>query len=117
MEFREALPVLRLLADGVNPQTNESFPKDSPYNNPFVIRALHAAVRATEWADRKTSLPQNGGKGWTPEEDQQLRREFHSAIDFNEIARTHGRSRGAIVTRLERLGEMPAPHAADRTAT
>jgi hypothetical protein len=117
MEFREALPILRLLADGIDPETQQPFPKNSPYGAPAVIRSLHAAIRATEWADRKTSLPQNVGKAWTPEEDQQLRREFHSSVDFHDIARIHGRSRGAIMTRLERLGEMPAPNVAARTTT
>lgn len=110
MEYREALPILRLLADGMDPNTNQPFAPNSPYNAARVIRALEAAVRATEWADRKTSLPTNVGKGWSPDEDQLLRREFHSAVDFSEIARRHGRTRGAIVTRLERLGELPPPH-------
>jgi hypothetical protein len=110
MEYREALSILRLLADGIDPNTNQPFATTATYNSPRVIRALEAAVRATEWADRKTSLPENVGKGWTPEEDQRLRSEFHSSADFSEIARRHGRTRGAILTRLERLGEMPAPH-------
>ena len=117
MDYREALPIVRLLADGKDPQTNRPFPKDSPYNQPPIIRALQAAARAVEWADRKTALPPNVGKGWSPEEDEQLRHEFHSSLDFSEIARRHARTRGAIITRLERLGEMPAPHAAARTTT
>ena len=106
MEYREALPILRLLADGVDPETKQLFPKDAPYNTPRVIRALQAAVRAVEWAHRKKSLPENVGKGWTPNEDEQLRREFHGAVDFSEIARRHERTRGAIISRLEHLGEM-----------
>ncbi len=114
MEFREALPIVRSLADGINPVDHATLPADSPYNMPAVVRALAAAVRALDWADRKTSLPANTGRGWSIEEDEKLRKEFHSAIDFSEIARRHGRTRGAIITRLERLGEMPAPHPSPR---
>ncbi len=117
MEFREALPIIRSLADGRDAATNQPFAPDSLFNRPVVIRALQAAVRAVEWADRKTALPENVGKGWTPEEDERLRREFHSSVDFSKIARRHGRTRGAINTRLERLGEMPVPGVTLKTTT
>lgn len=117
MEFREALPIVRSLADGLNPLDHKPLPPDSPFNLPTVIRALGAAVRALDWADRKTSLPSNTGRGWSVEEDEKLRNEFHSPVDFSEIARRHGRTRGAIITRLERLGEMPAPHPSPRSNT
>lgn len=117
MDFREALPIIHSLADGLNPTDQRPLPAESVYNNPAVIRALAAAMRALDWADRKTSLPSNTGKGWSIEEDEKLRKEFHSSVDFSEIARRHSRTRGAIITRLERLGEMPAPHPGPKTNT
>ena len=40
------------------------------------------------------------GERWSPEEDMQLRAEFHEGVGLREIAQRHDRSCAAIVSRL-----------------
>ena len=47
------------------------------------------------------------GSRWTPEEEEQLRREFDKKLTVAEIARRHQRSRGAIQNRLVKLDLIP----------
>ncbi len=48
MEKFEASQILQGLADGIDPDTGEVFPDDSPYQRPKTIRALFVAIRAIE---------------------------------------------------------------------
>lgn len=41
---------------------------------------------------------------WTTQEDRQLNTEFKESVVLNEIASAHGRKRGAIRSRLKKLG-------------
>lgn len=109
MELTEAISILKRLADGVDPETGEVFPEDSPYQRANTTRALYAALQRLELStlNGKTRvLPDNAGKPWDLKEDEQAVREFERAIDFAEMARLHGRTRGAIVARLEKLGKL-----------
>jgi DNA helicase IV len=45
---------------------------------------------------------------WDPAEDQALTVEFRENLDIKSIAKRHGRQRGAIRSRLKRLGLIPA---------
>ena len=63
-----------------------------------VIRALF-----TIW--QETSAPlRNAGKPWNDIEDSKLSDEFASKMSISDIASEHGRTRGAIESRLEKLG-------------
>ena len=44
MHLESALPIVKALADGVNPVTGEQYPEQSPYAEPRALRALFAAV-------------------------------------------------------------------------
>ena len=44
MQLDAALPIVRALADGVNPVTGEAYPDHSPYAEPRTLRALYSAV-------------------------------------------------------------------------
>lgn len=77
--------------------------KDSVYNSPEIIRALFTILEALRNPSGKSSA-QNAGNPWTDIEEDQLRNEFNSNMRITDIAREHGRSRGAIESRLERLG-------------
>ena len=123
MEKSEALGIIQALADGVDPDTGEIFPDDSPYQHPRIIRALFVASRAIETllaqerqgqskkngvtADSegrtRKSLPINAGKGWTAEENQALLIAFEQGISTKELAKGHQRTEGAIISRLVRL--------------
>jgi hypothetical protein len=114
MQLESALPIVRALADGVNPITGEAYPEHSPYAEPRTLRALYAAVdimdKEVEREKRKQRLPANFGKPWTAEEDGTLVSEFDAAIPMPEMARRHARTQSSIRLRLEKLGKIqPEP--------
>jgi hypothetical protein len=112
MDLHEALQTIRALADGVNPSTGEVFAEGSAYQQPETVRALAKAIEMMETAEkreRRTAGP-NSFNMWTKDEEDRLCQEFQKHLDFNEMARLHKRSRGAIVARLVKLGKV-APQA------
>ena len=112
MENAKAADIIAALADGVSPLTGEEFPKNSVYNNPEIIRALFAAVEALkqearrEAKKRNRQLPANAGQPWSAEEDEKLASMFDRGAAIQELTESHQRTRGAIATRLERLGKI-----------
>lgn len=116
MDIGRASDILRMLADGLDPSTGEPAASDSVLQHPDTVRALHLALAASE---RGESNPPTGSansyKAWSSDEDTQLCKEFHGSVDFDEIASAHGRSRGAIISRLAALGRIK-PKGKDREA-
>ena len=124
MDPSRAREILRALADGRDPATGAPFPPDSPYQQADTVRALHAALEAlsaTSLQPTASSLPPSPGNltsdirpltssphpapaRWTPEEEQRLRDAFAAQTPIPAIAATHNRTRGAITSRLIRLG-------------
>src|SRR5712664_776900 len=96
MQLSNALPILRALADGVNPVTGEAYPEHSPYAEPRTLRALYSAVdlvqREVEREKRREKLPANFGKPWTQGEDEALGKEFDAGVTMVDIARKHART-------------------------
>jgi DNA-directed RNA polymerase specialized sigma24 family protein len=94
----------------VDPTTGEVLPAGSVLESPDVIRALHAAVaaldRRSRAAQRDSSLPDNAGKSWGPADDADLVKMFELGRSIAEIAETFQRTRGAIESRLVRLGKL-----------
>jgi len=114
MQLDAALPIVRALADGVNPITGEAYPEQSPYAEPRTLRALFSAVdlmsREVEREKRRERLPANFGKPWTQGEDETLAGEFDSGMSMADIARRHARTHSSIRLRLEKLGKIePTP--------
>ena len=114
MHLDAALPIVRALADGVNPITGEAYPDHSPYAEPRTLRALYSAVdlmqREVEREKRRERLPANFGKPWTQAEDETLVGEFDGGMVMIDIARRHARTQSSIRLRLEKLGKIePAP--------
>lgn len=103
MDITKAKEIVRILADGINPITGEILPEDSVYNSPEVIRALFALLEVTN-ISQETFLTRNAGKPWTDIEDDKLREEFTAKVKISDIAKAHGRSYGAIESRLEKMG-------------
>ena len=104
MELRQAEALLTELADGVDPLTGECLPADSVCNRPEIIRALHCVLRALqERADGAAAT--NAGRSWSAEEEARLLQEYGAGLTTETIARRHGRSIGAIETRLSELGQ------------
>ncbi len=118
-----AIPILQALADGLDPVTSQPYPPDSPYQRADTIRALHAALDALRApagpAAAKTPRPLDpdkpaAGQKWTPEEDQRLRDAYAADTPIADLAAAHGRTSGAIQSRLLKLGlitlDTPATH-------
>lgn len=59
---------------------------------------------------RKKTRPRNAGKPWTELEDRKLEDEFDSKMPISTIATEHGRTKGAIESRLVRLGKISKPN-------
>lgn len=110
MQLDVALPIVRALADGVNPVTGEAYPEDSPYAEPRTLRALYSAAdlmaREVERERRRERLPANFGKPWTEGEDRALVAEFDAGAAMPEMARKHLRTQSSIRLRLEKLGKI-----------
>lgn len=114
MHLESALPIVRALADGVNPITGEAYPDHSPYAEPRTLRALYSAVdlmqKEIEREAKRARLPANFGKPWTGEEDGVLTHEYDAGMPLVEIARKHQRTQSSIRLRLEKLGKIePTP--------
>jgi len=112
MEIQQALEIIRRLADGLHPETGQAVAGDFLYQHPQAVRALNRAVQALEFQQARertrNSLPANAGKPWSNAEDAQLCEELRRGVNFQEIARAHGRTAGSIVARLIRLGKISA---------
>ena len=110
MQLQNALPIIRALADGVDPHSGAVFEEATPYAEPKTLRALFSAVelmeREVEREKRRERLPANFGKPWTEEEDRTVIAEFDAATPIQEMARRHARTQGSIRLRLEKLGKI-----------
>ena len=104
METKRAIELLRGLADGIDPITGARLPDESVYNRPEIIRALHFALQTIQdQADGMAAV--NAGRTWNADEEARLLQEYEAGLSVEAIARRHGRSTGAIETRLSELGQ------------
>lgn len=103
MDINRAKKMIRTLADGVDPTTGEVLPAESVYNSPEVIRALFALLEQVNGGAPEDPL-RNAGKPWANVEDDKLRDEYLSHRKISDMAKEHGRTYGAIESRLEHLG-------------
>jgi hypothetical protein len=110
MDTNRAIEILRLLSDGVDPFTGEIFTQNSPYQHPDTVRALFEAINALrkrqERETRQKTLPENAGKPWSVEEDNQVINEFDNGKSCIEISKENKRTEGAIRSRLIKLGKI-----------
>ena len=108
MDIIHAKKIIRTLADGIDPTTGEVLPKESVYNSPEVIRALYTLLEIANSESAKEPF-RNAGKPWSDVEDDKLRDEFAARIRISDIAKEHGRTYGAIESRLDHLGLKKKP--------
>lgn len=110
MNILKAKEIITALADGVDPYTGEVLPNDSPYQNPKTVRALFLALNGLKMINSKEekikSLPDNAGNPWTNQEDIELSKSFDEGLTISELSIKHGRTRGAIQSRLVKLGKI-----------
>lgn len=109
----EDVALLAMLAEGVDPVTGEVLPSEHLLQHPRIVRALlhsvHALERQRKVAKRGVTLPGNAGARWTKQKDADFVSAFDAATSVPEIARKHGRTKGAITSRLVRLGKIAVP--------
>ena len=98
MNTEEAVVILKLLLDGVDPETGEIFEKGHVCLNPQVMRALHTAIIELT-APKATALQTNAsfpvtqsgrlnaGRPWTDADDEELEQLYHAAARIYKICR------------------------------
>ena len=128
MQANSALKIINALIDGVHPSSGESLSRESVLEDPQVLRALFAAVRALEkettpavqintqpsssklysGEDRGTSAKtDNAGAPWQQSEELYAVSRFKSGYSVSHIAGKLGRSKGAVQKRLRIMGAIP----------
>lgn len=100
MQTLNTINILKALANGIDPLTGEQLPAEAPYQQPAIIRALFEAVEIIQEHSKKG----NQGNKWTTQEDQALVNDFQNGITIPLLAKKHGRTYGAIRSRLVKLG-------------
>ncbi len=112
MNIAEASRIIRAFADGVDPFTGEVFPSDSPFHHPDAVRAMYVALEVLDQIAKTMSkenrLPDNAGKPWNSQEDEDLIIGFEDGVTIQELARRHQRTVGSIKSRLVKLGKLTA---------
>jgi hypothetical protein len=110
MDNTKVLEIIKMLADGIDPNTGEIFPPDSPYQNVNIVRALHnaeeALKRVAKIDGRKKNLPERAGKPWVAEESKTLSERFEEGATITELVKEHQRTKGAIESQLKKLGKI-----------
>ena len=107
MEIDQAQEIVKLLADGIDPNTGEIFADDSPYNSPDVIRALFTVLNHVKQPSKSSaaeSRPTNAGRPWSEELRQEVAELFRQGKSVAELAQHCGRSKGSIRSELVRQG-------------
>jgi hypothetical protein len=126
MELEKAKEIVRLLADGIDPTTGEVLPKESPYNDPVIIRALFSVLESLKEVrkPKKTieqkqqenidsGRPRNAGLPWTDELKTEVASKFQCGTSVPELSRYLERTKGAIVSELMRQGLIESDEESD----
>lgn len=115
MERDQVIVVLESLANGVDPNTGAQIPHDT-FHTTDTVRALFAAAALLKTTDTgvparrssrtvRTALT-SAGTPWSEDEDARLCREFDAKMTAGQMALQHGRTSGAITSRLVKLGRI-----------
>ena len=112
MDQAQALAIVRSLASGIDPESGEILPADSPYQRPQVVRALYEAAAALERIERferrRAQLPRKTGEPWSEDEDRKLLAAFDAGRALQDLAAAHERTSGAVRARLLKYGRINA---------
>lgn len=112
MDAAQALAIVRSLANGIDPESGEVFPIESPYQRSQTVRALYLAATALERIERfdrrRAQMPPKTGEPWTEDEDRKLLVAFDAGRGIQEIATAHERTIGAVRARLLKYGRINA---------
>lgn len=114
MHNQEAARIIDALCRGVDPTSGEAI-EEGILREPDIIRALYLALRSLEavpTGSLKTEGPARAGQPWDRDEDRRLADEFKAGKTPSDLAKQHQRTRGAVDSRLTRLG-LVEPSRAD----
>jgi hypothetical protein len=100
MELQQVVSIVESLANGVDPGSGAPI----AFHSPDVPQALTAAAGILR--TREGNRPAAAGQRWSEDEDALLCHEFDGGTPIADIAKQHGRSRGAITLRLVKLGRI-----------
>ena len=110
MDVGSAIKIVTALANGVDLHTGEVMQIEGPFQNPNTVRALFLAIKGLELLEakekRSNRLPSSAGKAWTTSDENELVEEFDTGSKIKELAEKHGRTVGAIRSRLIKLGKI-----------
>lgn len=110
MEIDQAIKIIEALSRGIDPLTDGPHPENCHLLAAQTLEALSMALSALEREQarsvRQRELPPNAGKPWSDEEMAMLANSFDSGKTIEELSVTHGRTPGAIRSRLLRLGRL-----------
>lgn len=99
------LELTKALLDGVDPWSGELFEEDHFINCPTMKKILSIAQEAMKKQIKsQINKPSNANAAWPSEEEELLSERYNSGMSVKQIAELHGRSIGAIRSRLKRLG-------------
>lgn len=77
---------------------------------PDTVRALTLAATVLKkhqiFTNRQQNLPDRAGKPWSEEEDKRLLETYDADTPMNDISILHGRTVGAIKSRLVKHGRI-----------
>ena len=106
-QLRQHKIVVEALASGIDPITGVTLSDDFPYRNESVVEALLSASIALETVaqqqERVLKLPRRSSSSWSAGEDKTLIQAYDQLIPLPVIAAHHGRTEGAIRSRLIKL--------------
>ena len=102
MELQQVVSIVESLASGVDPGSGAPI----AFHSPEVPEALTTAAGILKGRDGHR--PAAAGQRWSEDEDALLCHEFDGGTPIADIAKQHGRSRGAITLRLVKLGRLEA---------
>jgi hypothetical protein len=107
MDRQHVITVLESLANGIDPGTGARIPLET-YHSPDTIRALFTATTLlkSNGSPKSSTKLTSAGAPWSAEEDARACSEFDAGMSIAQIALQHGRSSGAITSRLVKLGRI-----------
>ena len=112
MELDKYINIIELLTLGKNPHTELNLEEQDLLLNIEINRALRVALCGLKELKRKeerySKLPKNSGKLWIIGEEDKLIEEFNEQAEIEEIAKNHGRTVGAIRSKLVHMGLLDA---------
>ncbi|MEA3099683.1 hypothetical protein [Caballeronia mineralivorans] len=105
----EAKTTPERLARGIDPEIGEIFAEQSSFNTRRLSERCSSPCRNSKSSlhqRRRRERPENAGRSWSDVEDAKLLKSFDAGVSPKDLARQHGRTKGAIDSRLVKLGRV-----------